>query len=54
MVEVVKIYVYFRDIDEKEILSIDPDIDFVLLLFLEDNWANLFSSNIGFEPFAGI
>jgi hypothetical protein len=51
---VITIYVYFRDIDEEEILLIDPDVDFVLLLWIEDNWANLFSSNVNFEPLSGI
>jgi hypothetical protein len=47
-------YVFFRELTDNEISELDPDIDFVLILWTEENWQALFSSDVSFEPISGI
>ena len=39
---------------DEEYYMLQPDIDFILIMFIDDNWQNFFMSNMGFSPLSGI
>lgn len=39
---------------DEDYLVLAPDVDFVLLLFLEEHWQALFMSDLGVVPLSGI
>lgn len=48
-------YTIFRDdISDEEYFMLQPDIDFILIMFIDENWQNFFMSNMGFSPLSGI
>jgi hypothetical protein len=48
-------YTIFRDdISDDEFFYLSPDIDLILIMFIDDNWQNFFMSDMAFNPLAGM